>query len=588
MSAAFVAASASAIDLLPAHPAGKVVDVEPVKSSAVAPRSMSAAKFGTKLDAQKKVATRADEAFLFYRPASNVWALGNSTKGWGYQGITFGFASSVNDIVFENLSTGATDFKWDYTEPTIFHSEEEEFVDLTSEDTNLVVKGGIGEMKTPVLNSGSESYVPDYYSEYICGGGGSYWFRTTEEKGTYGVTPYQNYGMKDPRGYTGYLTYDYSYNTAGEKDAETGADLFNENGVYVGWQADFEGMAQGQTVTDIKMLDYSFFIPQPGSTYMMSRAWTGLNVSASKDTQLISYIYKVGDDGAIEENPIAIGYASIVKGSADEVDENYMPVFEYFLLNEDGDELEEPIFIDSAVVITVEGFCGNDAIYEVCPVGGYYPFSYSSYSAGNKDLLVAPTLYMRFSLKLDGEPIETLQYGGGIYYYNQNRNPDGSFVDPEPASMHAYHQMVLDAVFPFMFTASGDNSVAIPAEGGVASVDLESYFGYVEEYMEGGYYTLSAPEWLNVEIAEMDEETGLSTLTVSAEASEAGREGDVVIDGLGVTFTLHVVQGEGAAVSTVSVEKGAQYFDLQGRRVANPEKGIFIKKTGNKAEKVIL
>lgn len=41
------------------------------------------------------------------------------------------------------------------------------------------------------------------------------------------------------------------------------------------------------------------------------------------------------------------------------------------------------------------------------------------------------------------------------------------------------------------------------------------------------------------------------------------------------------------AVDVVTANGDAQYFDLAGRRVANPEKGIFIKKTGNKAEKVV-
>lgn len=42
------------------------------------------------------------------------------------------------------------------------------------------------------------------------------------------------------------------------------------------------------------------------------------------------------------------------------------------------------------------------------------------------------------------------------------------------------------------------------------------------------------------------------------------------------------------AVEIVGADEASVYFDLQGRRVVNPEKGIYIKKTANKAEKVIL
>ncbi len=41
------------------------------------------------------------------------------------------------------------------------------------------------------------------------------------------------------------------------------------------------------------------------------------------------------------------------------------------------------------------------------------------------------------------------------------------------------------------------------------------------------------------------------------------------------------------AVEAMEVSESAIYYDLAGRRVANPEKGVYIKKTANKAEKVL-
>lgn len=53
------------------------------------------------------------------------------------------------------------------------------------------------------------------------------------------------------------------------------------------------------------------------------------------------------------------------------------------------------------------------------------------------------------------------------------------------------------------------------------------------------------------------------------------------------TFTLY--QGSNNnAVELVGVDEAPVYYDLQGRRVVNPEKGIYFKKIGNKAEKVLL
>lgn len=53
----------------------------------------------------------------------------------------------------------------------------------------------------------------------------------------------------------------------------------------------------------------------------------------------------------------------------------------------------------------------------------------------------------------------------------------------------------------------------------------------------------------------------------------------------------NVVWYEVAGVVGIDAEAGgdeAVWYDLQGRRVSNPERGIFIKKTGSKVEKVIL
>ena len=44
------------------------------------------------------------------------------------------------------------------------------------------------------------------------------------------------------------------------------------------------------------------------------------------------------------------------------------------------------------------------------------------------------------------------------------------------------------------------------------------------------------------------------------------------------------------AIESVAVDANApvEYYNLQGVKVANPENGLFIKKQGNKATKVIL
>ncbi len=49
-----------------------------------------------------------------------------------------------------------------------------------------------------------------------------------------------------------------------------------------------------------------------------------------------------------------------------------------------------------------------------------------------------------------------------------------------------------------------------------------------------------------------------------------------------------MTKDNGAAVDSIGDENApAEYYDLTGRRVDNPTKGIYIKKVGNKAEKIL-
>lgn len=86
------------------------------------------------------------------------------------------------------------------------------------------------------------------------------------------------------------------------------------------------------------------------------------------------------------------------------------------------------------------------------------------------------------------------------------------------------------------------------------------------------------------------------TLTAKVETDSKGKQGAYIFDyktGNGFAYYLFAQEGfEGAAsVENLVVEDAnapVEYFNLQGIRVANPENGIFIRRQGAKATKVIL
>lgn len=107
-------------------------------------------------------------------------------------------------------------------------------------------------------------------------------------------------------------------------------------------------------------------------------------------------------------------------------------------------------------------------------------------------------------------------------------------------------------------------------------------------------------EWLSItdvydetETNEAGEEefTGLTALefTATPNPSDESRVCHVRISIPAASYDITFLQGSKAenAVDSITVEGVAKYFDLSGRQIVNPEKGVYIKVSGNKAEKVV-
>ena len=574
LSAACLVASATAVEKEMVVANNQIAKGEVEKAETNPVKATKVAAFKN----EKNLATRAggESDYVYFRGADAICAMGISTNGYFYsKGTVFGFASSYGDLVFENYSTNVKSNEWNY-----FGWDTTS--ELTSNATDLAVPSVAGgEFLAPVLsvefNSGAKANYSLPAIEYLCGAGPAYWFGEDSEGGSFGVTGYANYNYAPDGEYTASITYKTSYNVA-----EKG---YNENGVYTDsknsngrdWQSMMNARFPGQTVTDLSLDNFTFIQPAPTSTYFITQGWFRTNMTVTADTQLISYIYPIDEEGMIEDTPIAVGYAPISKNS-------YFPVFEYYPLNEDGDELEGEVYIDSAVAITVEGFQGNPAISEITPASGYYPFSYNAYSANdyaNADICKDATLYMQFSMNVDGEPASILTYDNGLYFLDQ------SGKDEDTLSLLSYGMFMTDATYAYIHPADGKYEVNLPKAGGNVDVLLDALYFVTADMVEAGYYEIEAPEWITVTAGEVDREAGTSTLNIACEGDE-NRSGIVTIKGFGVSLDLTVNQGEGAGVEIVTDNGVAKYYDLSGRRVVNPEKGIYVKVNGSKAEKVVL
>lgn len=542
--------------------------------------------------AAKKKAGETMPLLPFYSPQPNVMAFGMSDKQYGLIDM-LGFQSSYGTTTFYNCTIGAETYNWTYSE--VDAMEEGNFIESEFAGYDLTVKNGVGQLMTPWLDAYDEAGASDsytaYQAEFLCGGSASYWVGENEQYGTYGLTFYKNAGLKDPGGYSGTLTNLTTY--------QPGKLGFSAGGAYVNpqyagnWENNLTNRLgttiteDGDTIvtpaTNVAVQNFTLRFPAPESTYTMTRAWMWANLSATDATQLTSYIYRVNEDGTIDEDyPIAMGTANVAKGDSQLLN------FSYMRLDEDGDPVEGVIYINSAVAITLEGFAGNKAIKEFTPILGYNPFDYRNYSANDYELasymIPSPQLRITLSFDMDGESRMVTTWDP--YLYRWDDNDENTVIDINIA------QFTMDATFPYIYSVNGEESITLDENGGTQDVELTAYWyniqwlveNYDEEEEMG--YLLSAPEWLDVEIGEADPQTGVTIMTVSAEATDTPRSGVITLDGMGATYSLKVQQGE-SGVATISLEKGAEYYDLMGRKVANPEKGIFIKKHGKTSTKVI-
>lgn len=544
----------------------------------------------------KKYIRKADEVeavdFAYFRAASNIGMFGMSAvKGSGYIGV--GFASAYGNLDFKNLSSNAKTSTWTFAEVGDYevvgtgNNQTLNWHTKTSQEENLSIKSKLGEVLAPSLavdfNSGKKGNCLLTAKTILCGGGADY-YGINEKAGDdiIGITFYQNQFVKDPQGYTGATNALNSYSKDAKQDS-----LFNKNGVCIDWQEQMDSVRfPGKKVTDIALEKFLFLQPKPASTYVMSQAWVWMSVKVAKATQLISYIYPVDEEGNLAEMPIAIGYAAIPRTGTS------IPVFKYSALNEDGDETEDDILIDTPVAISVEGFSSNKDIISMLPVSGYYPFSYSAYK-NNSDLplIKSPDLYLSLSMKVDGELITGEKVFNPLgYRYDRSVNEDGTPKDGDTTTLLAYAQLSTDAVYQFIFPADGNETLSLPKVGGKLDVELESLFVVCAESVEQGLYEITAPEWITVSaipLDQVDKDRPMGKITISTKGSD-DRTGVVTIKSLGVSLDLKVVQGQGSGVEIMTSDSEALYYDLTGNRVKNPEKGVYVKVSGGKSEKVVL
>ena len=507
----------------------------------------------------KKVAMKAPGISVSYKQPEGLFAMGLSYPSvMGFNGSSVYRGPAYKPLTWVNTSEGATEYEWEYIEFVDGHS-----TNSYASTKDLVMTPVWSEIPGPVLygmdeagNSAdfrlggirnAEGELDKTKITFLFGGDSNQQISETES---------EDFGM---------TTYLYSYNGGGYGTfpAVAYAPEDEEYNPVTGLDDVFTTPEpNGIGLVDPVLLGYANFFDAPAAPYFISQMWCLMEVQAKVATTLEMNLYKLSEDGHITDELIASGNLSVQPTSEPEYN---VYNFDLFTLDEDGLETDDPIVIDCAFVAELT-FNKNDlvTINMGSGAGAQYKYGEKSPYQTNCAMMIA-----------HGEELG-YYYCPYIYFTDETMTTAIQVTD---------WMWMVDAVFPWMFEVNDKTVAAAPVEGGEVSYAINAYY----DIRGCNLSFTNDPEWVEEAYVDIDKDYNqVVTFVVSAlPEGVKGRSTVATLEGPAASIELTITQGEDSAVSIIAADKNAEYFDLQGRRVSNPEKGIYIKKTGNKAEKVL-
>ena len=508
-------------------------------ASALSPVMTDAVLVDTNAKFGKKTSTKATLSASYDRPAT-MYTLGLTESLSGFQ-KAFVFGPAFTPTTWVNQSRDASSYMWSFTDPSFEKGEDGNAKSSTSTDKDLTLSYSWSSVKVPTLTASdgvnSELFDPSAstfdspVAYYIFGGHAEVETQTGTEE--VGMTMYENMGKTNAQGYKFTRGSIYAYNVGGTKD-------YKANGTHNQWESYFSEENIG---TDVAMQGFGMVFKKPASTYSITKTWAWLNVEATKATQLRATVYTINDEGAMSD-VLATGTANIAAGS------NSVVTFKLSSLDEDGFEIEGPVNVNSAIMIVVTGFAGNDAITSVTPTFGLG----NLYTAGGKNPYENHAINVLSYKDANNKTQTGFFYSPWSYYTDSSRSELMAVSD---------YMFMVDASFWWMrpFAADGqtqlssDKAIVLPSNGGSYPFYMVSHNQYADWTYDVTYD--SADEWLTFD-GEDEMKSGqyasVVDVTATAQALPAGttsRSATVEFSSPGASCTLTFMQGEGGVADAV-------------------------------------
>ena len=458
-----------------------------------------------------------------YDSPEGVYTLGLSSELRGYS-VNIKYGPAYTPLTWINQSKGATSYLWTFYDPEFNKGEDGKVLQKTSTEKDLTLSYPWSSVSVPTLaasdGTNTETFDPSAETSvprlayYIFGGQAE----ASDSQGNVtetGMTMYDKFGVADGDGYRFSTGAIYAY-MPGQKN-------FKENGTNTNWDT---YVSQAQKGSDACLTGFGMVFSKPASTYSITKLWAWINVVATKATQLKAEIYRIDDEGKIANEVLASGVANITAGSTD------VPVFSLKSLDEDGFEIDDPINIDSSILVIISGFSGNDAITSVTPTFGVG----NTYAASEKSPYARHAVNVIEYKDADGKDARVYAFCPWSYYTDDSKQTLMAVTD---------YLFMLDATTWWM-SADVEN-YAFDKNGGSYEFSINSYKSSqawtVDSDSEDEWLTFSASDNVN----SSNQYTGVTAVTATAKALPAGvtgRSSKVTFSYPGASTTVLFTQGE--------------------------------------------
>ena len=551
------------------------------KSVSLMEKAPVVAKMNDGSNSVAKSAKAAGMGVQWKRPAGQFWGMGYSPETGSAYYFTPLVVRPWVDYKFENISTAKGTPTWNIEQ---YDSKTQDYVTSKSNEKDVTVQYVWGETPgVPLLSYPANSKYAQMYDEQ-------------ELITKFPVNIVANKDIKSSFGasmpvsshYYGFFTRHKSegslirYTGAKDYSGKTNGNWFGTNAQGINAQATrFEKPDQPYLLNSVYWF-YGYMNNIPTEIPLKAYVFNTENDAAEAETTsgAIVEIAELGDLIAVSEAVVPVTVYDKNSNGSDLVE------FKFYETNPvTGAKTEVSLEIEDDIIVVVTGFdadLGN---------GGFISsmISQDQYDEGYGNLGFLGSM-------------EVSEDGTMSYALTALKN---FFSNPLPNTTLG---VLADVTYPWLVNGMGDMEFVRLANDGETTetnqglsyqlilmstsetADFEITFDGKDECDWLSITDLYDDYEINKETGE-DEFTGMTMVefTANPNPNDESRTCKVKVSIPAASYEIDFLQGSKAegAVDVVVTEGDTQYFDLAGRRVMNPEKGLYIKVNGNKAEKVI-